>query len=376
MIRSTEYTNEFNCRKINACRIARSLIKLLCISILGHYYAANAQSTVILYGILDGSILYTSKTLNSTTHSDAGHQISMSSSGLNSSVFGFRGTEDLGQGLRAIFDLESGYNISNGVLASSNGNFFGRQAWVGIAGNFGTVKVGLQYSPFFLRVVQFDARESSMFGSSLLVYLNNVLVTGCFNSNAISYTSPEIAGFQASGLLAMGGTAGNFSAGKQESASLIYHLGGLTLGAALYQGNPGGSAASTPVPSTLQFDGRMLGAAYRLDYLTVTASYVLYKVAQSFSNQVYSTGVDYKISPFLEWNAGIWYTRDGNNSTNHSILGATGLNYFLSKATTVYAQVGVVKNHGALNTGLANINAFYGVSGTTFGANFGIRHMF
>jgi predicted porin len=53
------------------------------------------------------------------------------------------------------------------------------------------------------------------FGSGLVTYLNNVFGTGLFNPNAISYTSPEIAGLQASALLALGGAAGDFQAGRQ-----------------------------------------------------------------------------------------------------------------------------------------------------------------
>lgn len=343
---------------------------------LGSAQSANAQSSVTLYGVVDASVLYTNKTLNPATGESAGHQYSFTDSGLSGSRFGMRGAEDLGGGMRAIFELESGFSVANGAFNNSNGNLFGRQAWVGVDSRFGTVKAGLQFSPFFLAVYDFDPRDMSYFGSGLVTYLNNVLVTGLFNPNGISYTSPEIAGLQGSAMLALGGAAGDFQAGRQYSASLRYHLGTLTVDAALYSGNAGGSAASIPIPSVVQFNGRALGASYVFNNLTVKASYVQYKVAGSFNDRVYSGGASYRITPALNVDAGVWVTRDANDSSNNSVLASTGLSYSLSKATLTYAQVGFVTNHGAMHTGLSVNNALNLATGTTAGVSLGIRHTF
>lgn len=343
---------------------------------LGAIPCAQAQSSVTLYGIVDGSLLYTSKTLNAATGQSAGHQYSFTDSGLSGSRFGMRGTEDLGGNTRAIFEIESGISVANGSLNNSNGNEFGRQAWVGVDGSFGTIKAGLQFSPFFLAVYDFDPRQMSYFGSGLVTYLNNVYVTGLFNPNAVSYTSPEIAGLQASAMMALGGTAGDFQAGRQYSASLRYHLGSLTVDAAFYSGNAGGSAASIAIPSVVEFNGRALGASYTFNNLIVKASYVQYKVAGSFNDRVYSGGASYHITPALNIDAGVYVTRDANSSSNNSILASSGLEYSLSKATAVYGQVGFVTNHGAMHTGISVNNALNEATGTTAGVNVGIRHMF
>jgi predicted porin len=318
---------------------------------------AYAQSSVTLYGIVDASLLYTSKTLDPAR-------------------FGMRGAEDLGGGMRAIFQLESGISVATGALGNSNDNLFGRLAYVGVESRFGTVKAGLQFSPFFLAVYDFDPRDMAYFGSGLVTYLNNVYVTGLFNPNGISYTSPEIAGLQASAMLALGGAAGDFQAGRQYSASLRYHLGALTVDAALYSGNAGGSAASIPVPSVVEFNGRAIGASYVINDLTVKASYVQYKVAGSFNNRVYSGGASYRITPAVSVDAGVWVTRDANESSNNSVLASTGMTYSLSKATLMYGQVGFVTNHGGMHTGLSVNNALNLATGTTAGANVGIRHTF
>ncbi|QBR03804.1 porin [Paraburkholderia pallida] len=339
--------------------------------------AAYAQSSVTLYGIVDGSLLYTSHTMNMQTGQNAGHQFSFTDSGMTGSSFGMRGAEDLGGGMRAVFMLESGISVANGQFGNSNGNLFGRQAWVGLDSSYGSLKAGLQYSPFFLSLYDTDPRGMSYFGSALVSYVNNVYVTGLFNSNSITYTSPEIWGVQASGMFAFGGAAGDFQAGRQYSASLRYHLGGLTLSGALYDGNAGGTAATTPVPSTVEFVGRTLGASYRFENsLTISASYALYKVAHSFDNSVYSGGLSYFVTPYLDVNAGVYYTRDGNEGANHSILASSGVQFFLSKRTTLYGQVGYVNNHGRMDTGLSINNALFEVSGSTVGASIGIRHMF
>src|SRR5471030_1989290 len=87
--------------------------------------AAQAQSSVTLYGLIDAGITYTN---NQHDHSNW----QMTSGQVNGSRFGLRGSEDLGGGLKAIFTLENGFNIDNGKLGQ-NGLEFGRQAFVGLS---------------------------------------------------------------------------------------------------------------------------------------------------------------------------------------------------------------------------------------------------
>jgi predicted porin len=336
---------------------------------------AHAQSSVTLYGLVDGGLLYTSKSLNTTTGQNDGHKFAMVDSALSASEFGMRGVEDLGGGLKATFVLESGIDISSGGFGNSNGNMFGRQAWVGLSGNFGAVKAGVQYSPFVLSAIATDPRGISYFGSGAVIYVGNVFATGLFNQNAVSYTSPVIAGFQGSALFGLGGKAGDFGSGRQYSASLKYQTGGLLVTAALYNGNAGGTAA-TPVPSTVPFVGRTIGAAYGFGNLSVKASYTLYKISGSFDNRVYGGGASYAMTPAFDIDGGVWVTSDGNDTSNHSLLTAIGLKYILSKATILYGQVGLVRNHGLMDTGIAINGALNGAPGTTVGTVVGIQHRF
>jgi len=235
----------------------------------------------------------------------------------------------------------------------------------------------VQASPFFLSIWESDARGFSSFGSGIAIYADNVVFTGGVNSTAITYLSPKAAGFEASVMFAPGGVAGSFQNGQQWSASAKYDNGTVMINAAAYHGNGGG--ASTPVPTTVQFDGRTLGASYRLNGLTIKASAVNYNVAGSFNEYVYSAGANYLITPTISVNAGAWYSTDQNHKENHSLLTGIGVIYLASVRTSFYAQVAAVSNHGNMNTGLSvtDTSITKGVHGeTTYGANFGIRHAF
>jgi predicted porin len=337
---------------------------------------ANAQSSVVLYGITDAAIAFSNKTA-SAAGNNAGKRFAVADGGGGPSLFGFQGVEDLGSGLKAEFKLESGINLANGGFNSSNGNFFGRQAWVGLDGNFGSFRAGLQRSPFFISLFESDPRHYSGFASALVIYGDNVAVTGAFNSNALTYTSPKLAGLQGQAMLALGGSAGDFSAGRQWSASLKYENGSFMMNAAIYDGNSGGTV-KTPVPSTLAFEGRTIGASYTFGSLIVKASFVNYKVARSFNSNVYGGGLQYYVTPVMELNGGAWYTIDQNDAANHSVLGAVGASYHVSARTSLYAQIGIVNNHGAMRTGLSvtDVSLLRGVAGTSVGGDIGIRHNF
>jgi predicted porin len=233
----------------------------------------------------------------------------------------------------------------------------------------------LQFSPFVLALINTDARDISYFGSGAINYINNVLVTGLFNPNAVSYTTPEFGGLQGSAMFAFGGESGDFQSGRQYSGSVTYRTGGLLVNAAFYDGNAGG-ASPTPIPSTIAFVGRAIGAGYTFGSLVVKASFVDYKVAGSFDSRVFGGGASYNITPAIAVDGGVWFTSDGNNTQNRSILGAVGAKYYLSKKTSLYSQVAVVNNHGAMDTGLSINGALYGVKGTTVGATVGIQHNF
>lgn len=335
-----------------------------------------AQSSVTLYGLVDAGILYVNRTFDPAKRQAGGSTVSMIDGGTVGSFWGISGQEDLGGGTSAIFKLESGFSINNGALWNSNGNFFGRQAYVGLTGNFGTLKVGEQMSPFVLSIINVEPRNGSYFGGDAPLYVGQLFVTGVYVSNAVSYTSPEVAGLQGSAMIALGGTPGDFQAGLQYSARLRYNWSNLSVDAALFSGNSGGTAASTPLKSTVPFVGRSIGATYTWGSALFSAIYEVFKVEGSFDDHVYGVGAQYFIRPDLVVNTGFWYARDGNNGSNNSLMAAAGLTDYLSKRTSLYTEVAYVKNRGLMHTGLSVNGPLYGPTGSSTGVVVGMRHMF
>ncbi|WP_244097756.1 porin [Burkholderia anthina] len=290
---------------------------------------AHAQGSVTLYGVLDASVLYLSKIRNPATGANGGRFVGFGDSGFSPSLFGLKGTEDLGGGLKANFTLESGINLGTGEFNDSNGNLFGRQAWVGLGGRFGDVRLGLQFSPFFYALYDLDPRQS-ITGGSLLPWLNAIAGAGIFTRNAVSYTSPSFGGLQGSVLFAFGNVAGDFQAGKQVSASLAYRWRDLLVEAAYFDSNASPAPDTVP-PTAVPFEGRMLGASYRIGNVTAKASFTSLRVSGGPSNSLYGGGLDYLATPAVDLNAGAWYMTDRNRTSSHALFGALGASYFLSK---------------------------------------------
>jgi len=165
--------------------------------------AAQAQSSVTLYGIVDVNYMWQeAPTVVGTGTSARVEQESFSAinSGHQSgSRWGLRGSEDLGGGLKGIFTLEGGYSPDTGTLGQG-GRLFGRQAWAGLQGGWGAVVLG--------RVASFSSGTGSfdMFGRTdpFLTGFGLASLGNTFYSanalrvdNAIAYQSPKFLGFQA-----------------------------------------------------------------------------------------------------------------------------------------------------------------------------------
>lgn len=112
------------------------------LALLASAFAVNAQSTVTLYGIADASVRFTDG-LSASNAAASGSASAVSSGVDNTSRFGFRGSEDLGGGMAAIFNLESGINIDTGAQTNAT-KLFDRASYVGLKANWGTITMGRQ----------------------------------------------------------------------------------------------------------------------------------------------------------------------------------------------------------------------------------------
>lgn len=115
-------------------------------TMLGGAAMSNAHATeVTLYGIIDANI-------EAVSHNDPDSgtvkNFGLRSGGRSGSRFGFMGSEDLGNGTKAIFKLEAGFDVGNGE-SSHGGRLFGRQSYVGLKGDWGQLTLGRQNTPAF-----------------------------------------------------------------------------------------------------------------------------------------------------------------------------------------------------------------------------------
>ena len=230
---------------------------LLALALIGAFTgAASAQTNVTIYGVADVGITHTrSNTPNSATWG-------MGSGIQSGSRLGFKGTEDLGGGLSAIFQLENGFGVDTGALGQG-GRIFGRQAFVGLNGGFGSVKFGRQYMPIFLAVDTIDP-----FGTGLAGDASGWLGANIFGgidvrmNNTINYS---IASGGLSGEIAygFGEVAGNNSASRQVGLSVGYTGGPVTVVLAHHDANDAagtGSTKATLLGGTYDFGAAKLHA--------------------------------------------------------------------------------------------------------------------
>ncbi|MFC3338220.1 porin [Paracandidimonas soli] len=160
---------------------------------VGFAGVAQAETSVTLYGIVDTGIGY-------TQFKDKDSDVKSSKTGLYDGVqsgnrWGLKGSEDLGNGLKAIFQLESGFNINGGNSLQGN-RLFGRQATLGLSSDsWGTVNFGRQTNI----ASQFLGGITSPFGDAF----KEAHIGSSFRSmatvradNVVSYVTPNFSGFQ------------------------------------------------------------------------------------------------------------------------------------------------------------------------------------
>jgi predicted porin len=191
---------------------------------------AAAQTNVQLYGIVDAAIS------SQDSGGPEGRQTVINSGNQSSSRFGFRGTEDLGNGLKAVFNLEAGTSIDTGAGDSA---LFGRRAVVGLEGGFGLVTLGREYSPVASVAAATDAFGQGFYGSNLSAFTTNRLTRRL--SNSVNYKSSSFGGFKLLAAYSAGEaktpTTPTVPSGDLKGVGAEYTLGGLYLGAAYHQIN-------------------------------------------------------------------------------------------------------------------------------------------
>lgn len=363
---------------------------------------AHAQSSVTLYGLLDAGLTYTSN-VNHNAKWAAG------SGGINQSMFGLRGSEDLGGGLKAIFTLESGFNINNGKFANNNG-MFNRQAFVGLSSaQFGTVTLGRQYDAAQDYLAPLTATGS--WGGTYFAHPfnnDNLNTNGGFAvNNSIKYSSANYAGFTFGGTYGFSNQAGAFANNREYSVGAAYQWQGLRLGAAYaQQNNPGATNAAGTASNGGASDGAIMGltgnfrqrefgaaGSYSFGPATVGLAWTQSRIdnvagaQQSLRANNYEVNGKYNVTPAL--GLGVAYTftdgkgygvgaNGGSESVRYHQIGLQA-DYSLSRRTDVYAQA--VYQHAMGDGGVASIYSgdvtqLPSSSKNQTAATVGLRHRF
>ncbi|MBE0475432.1 porin [Rhodoferax sp.] len=202
---------------------------LVALAVLAASGAAFAQSNVTVYGIADvwfGSVKGEISGADAEALEIAGsaRQTVLESGGVNSSRWGLMGSEDLGGGLKANFNLEQGFSVDTGAAADTS-KAFSKQAWVGVSGGFGEAKLGLTGTAYDdIRGLNNNTFDSALAAVPWVDYIG----TG---SNQIYYALPDMGGFAGALSYALGeGKDVNVSAGSVLSLNVQYAQGPFMVG--------------------------------------------------------------------------------------------------------------------------------------------------
>jgi predicted porin len=361
----------------NKIRSAAALLCGLCAS------AAMAQSSVTVYGIVDSGLVYT------TNINAAGDNILKMPSLTSSfpSRIGFRGTEDLGNGLQAFFVLENGFGLDTGTIGQGN-RLFGRQANVGLKGAFGTFTLGRQNNMTYLAPQKADVLGPHLFAiGSIDGYLPNsrsdnaIGYLGVFSGVTVGATYSTGRDTSAAGGPAAtncaGEVAGNSKACRQVTGMLAYDTKAFGVSAShdVMYGNTGAAGGLTSSANT---DKRTTLNGYAMLGATKIGAGIIARKTRAVTgpsdSDLYYLGVSHPLTPAVVIDAQV-AQRDTKDSPNDVTFAAVRATYNLSRRTAVYASIGQMKNKGTSAVAL-DAGGTVGAGKTQNGLMGGLRHSF
>lgn len=366
--------------------------------------AAFAQTNVTIYGSVDAGYSYRfdpeTKAARNSGNSNSRSSIDTGNHGGNR--LGFKGTEDLGNGLKAVFLLEQGFNFDGSVGGNNQGGrTFGRQAYVGLTGGFGTAIAGRLYTPFFSLWSSVDPFGAGTVGEARNVWSSGAGVDGLLDpvrvDNAVAYVSPNFGGFDVT--LAYANAVGISDAATAENANnnarnntvyailAKYAAGPVSVGLNVHRIAAGSAIADTTAKNvdnyTLAgtFDAKVVKVHALASYNMVEAK----GLRADFTGSNYMLGLSVPVGK-ATIKTSVNYS-DYNGEANNALKGtavqyAVGADYALSKRTNFYTAYALQDSQTAraatsMGTTDASNNGMAG-TGNPFQQGFqvGVRHQF
>ncbi|WP_233836723.1 porin [Paraburkholderia sp. ZP32-5] len=308
--------------------------------------AAQAQSSVTLYGSVDFGVNYTSNI-------GGGHVVQAVSGNSEPDKWGLRGVEDLGGGLKAIFQLENGFTVTNGQ-GTNPGSMFNRKALISLSSNdYGTVTMG--HGPSIASTWVNPLTSSVLADIYENYHPGNIdeLTTSskALNDNMVRYTTPSWRGLQAAAEISLGNTT-NFGYGRSTGYGVNYNSGPIRA-AVTYEieANRATSIGNSIGISSFQgVDGSTTYVADKLSNLAAAFVYDLgrFSLHALYTNvrlehgpdadtfQTYEAGTSFRPNPFNQMDVTAYTsTLDSYRWTQVSAVEQ----HFLSKSTSIYAAV-------------------------------------
>jgi predicted porin len=337
---------------------------------------ARADDQVQIYGVLDQGITYVSNS--------GGKPLFLQNSGaFQPNSLGFRGSEDLGGGYKAIFQLESGFALESGSLIGGANELFGRETFLGMTTPYGTLTMGRlpdfmyplnRYSTVVNVAGLVAAAPEGGPGSPAM----ETRISGDRTDDSVRWVS-TLGNWKLGAMATLAGDGE--SGGSMKSGLIQYNNGTLSAGAAFTRDK----SLSFPLSLGYAFVGQQVfgvGANYRYGKALF---YGLYTDSSSLSTSdrthALDSGVRYSISPALSAAIGFTYDwlriRTGAHGNIFQV--APGVDYYLSKRTDVYVAAAYIHNTGAAGDATIGIPGGQFVPSTKtseIAARVGLRHVF
>ncbi|MCB1929259.1 MAG: porin [Rhodocyclaceae bacterium] len=349
--------------------------KLIALAVAGLTAApAFAQSNVTVYGILDAAVAYGKS--GDTTYTGLQNGV------LSGNRFGLKGSEDLGNGLSAVFTLEQGFSVGSGQPDSSRQ--FHRQSYAGLKGGFGTIALGRQYAPGYL----WTARITNALGAGAYepqeILTNSIKGNGIEASihpasdarwdNSISYDTGDMGGLNVRVIYSFQGTMSEVDGGPDASdddkigLGVAYNAGPLKVGL-VYHKSKGADE---------DMDEIYLAGAYDLGVVALNASVQQAKMDDNAAagitevdTMVYTIGATVPVGPGT-FHVAVGQLSDDVTDDNDSTSASIGYTQSLSKRTNVTFAVNHTTNDDNASRGVLVSEA--GDGSTSVAA--GLRHTF
>ncbi|OAJ61206.1 porin [Paraburkholderia ginsengiterrae] len=350
---------------------------------------AHAQSSVTLYGLMDAGIRYT------TRADPAGDSQFKLGSGENESHFGIKGAEDIGGGTKVVFDIEDRFFVNTGAVDPAYPFF--NTAFVGLQSNtYGKLTMGRQLNPLSDAVL--SAFVTNRWLPTFYQFRPEVtMAQGVWTSNMVKYAA-RWQYLTAEVSYAFGGMAGQFGAGSQIGASILYLPGAPLTFAAAYLDS------RDAVNSDAHLKSWTAGGSYTFDSTTFTFGWSVNRQDPGFagnfpngpfsapaltalkfntfsSRQMFFGGVTQLIGTATHLSANVWRTTQSGktqpsdgNATQFQLLA----DYNWSKRTDTYVEVDYsLYRGGMIGAQFQGINAVSSAFGSTqLGVTAGVRHLF